>query len=121
MLVGGANDAEGRVEICRGNSYGSVCDDRWDLADATVVCRQLGFNGVEIQYNVSGSINIECFLSYIASDVVALGRAHFGEGSGSIFLDELACTGSEQRLSDCATDLSHDCTHAEDAGVRCGG
>ena len=119
MLVGGANDAEGRVEICRGNSYGSVCDDRWDLADATVVCKQLGFNGIEIQCNIDGCINIK--ISLVASDVVAFGRAYFGEGSGDIFLDELACTGNEQRLSVCATDPSHDCTHAEDAGVRCGG
>ena len=34
--------AAGRVEICIGNSYGSICNDRWDDRDATVVCGQLG-------------------------------------------------------------------------------
>ena len=44
-LVDGNTPDDGRVEICIGGFWGSVCDDNWDIRDATVACRQLGYNG----------------------------------------------------------------------------
>ena len=41
-LRGGSSHAEGRVEICLNNEWGTVCDQMWDYISAGVTCRQLG-------------------------------------------------------------------------------
>ena len=40
-LLGGITPSEGSVSVCKSNVWGTVCHDGWNIADATVVCRQL--------------------------------------------------------------------------------
>ncbi|XP_030851604.1 deleted in malignant brain tumors 1 protein-like [Strongylocentrotus purpuratus] len=98
-LVGGPYDAEGRVQVLYDGSWGTICDDTWDLRDARVVCRMLGFDGA----------------------LDAPGSARFGEGSGDILLDDVGCEGTEDNLADCAHlgIRVHNCGHGDDASAVC--
>ena len=44
QLVGGSNQYEGTVQLCKNDEWGTVCDYRWDSREAQVVCRQLGYD-----------------------------------------------------------------------------
>ena len=101
-LVGGSSYNEGRVEVYYNGEWGTVCDDGWDDTDAGVVCRQLGFG----------------------SSGTAIGSAGFGQGSGSIWLDSVTCTGSESILASCThlgVGVTRGCSHIKDASVICSG
>ena len=94
----------GRVEVCLDGLWGTVCDDGWDINDATTVCRQLGHIG-------SSNHGIPTRMAY------------FGEGGGPIHLSRVECTSSDTHLIDCNSDKSsiNQCHHSEDAGVICTG
>ena len=99
-MVDGNARHQGRVEVFYQGQWGTVCDDLWDIQDANVVCRQLGFPAA-------------------VSAVSA--AAEFSIGDGPIFLDDVSCSGDESRLADCSHRGwgENNCGHSEDAGVYC--
>ena len=89
------------MEVRYGGRWGTICDDSWDVNDAAVVCRSLGFHSAK----------------------EATTGASFGEGSGKIWLDDVSCTGTESDLNGCTHRGwgEESCVHDEDAGVVCSG
>ena len=42
-LQDGTDPSNGRVEVCRNGIWGSPCSSHWNISDARVLCKQLGF------------------------------------------------------------------------------
>lgn len=94
---------EGQVEICSNGIWTPVCHDYWDANEATVVCRQLEYNTI----NVIGLIN-------------------YGNHGGPdpVHQSNVNCTGLESRLSECPAceDCARNattCKYASSVRVNC--
>jgi len=100
-LVNGNNSCQGTVEVFHDGQWGTVCHNSWDIADGLVLCRELGCGG----------------------NVQPLPNAHFGAGTGPIWMDSLRCRGDESNLRNCQFGGwgNHQCIHAYDAGIICKG
>lgn len=98
-LVNGGSRCAGRVEVLRDGQWGTVCGSAWDMKDAAVVCGELG---------CGKALNVRYW-------------AHFGQGSGPIWIYDLYCRGSELTLNKCRLREGHVCDHVIDVGVICSG
>ena len=100
-LVDGEDEYEGRVEILYAGLWGAIClGFGFDLANANVICRQLGY---------PGAVRVARYFE-------------FGVGTGQIWLKELYCTGTETSLEECPHSGfgTGECYYLyDDAGIEC--
>ena len=94
-LRDGSSATNGRLEVHLGGRWGDVCDDGFGDEEGAVACRQLGYPGFSQQV--------------IAPPI----------GSGIFLMDDVVCTGSENRLVDCRYTSEHDCLIWEPVGISC--
>ncbi|KAK3741260.1 hypothetical protein QZH41_019958, partial [Actinostola sp. cb2023] len=91
----------GIVRVYHNGQWGTVCHDDFDMKDAKVACRQLGFTK-------------------------AVAYWKYGQGSGKVWLDDMRCTGTETSLQSCTHNgwgnVRSGCiSHTWDVGVVCSG
>lgn len=98
-LQHGQSAHEGRAELFALGRWGTICDDDWSDNDAAVICHMLGYPRTGAKARTTGN----------------------GIGSGTILLDQVHCTGTEESIEECPANNwgDNDCTHLEDAGVSC--
>ncbi|XP_030239473.1 uncharacterized protein LOC108651696 isoform X6 [Drosophila navojoa] len=101
-LTGGESPHMGRIEVKVNGQWGYVCDDKFGLPDADVVCRELGYK-------------------MGASEVRGNSYYEPTERNFNYVMDKLECRGNETKLKDC--DFMgwgvHNCAVDEVAGVVC--
>ena len=87
-----------RLQVYVDGEWGTVCDDEWTDLNSLVACRQLGYRFVDKSYTVTEELV-----------------------QGPIFLDNVNCAGTEDRLIDCPANPvgETDCFHFEDRVVEC--
>ena len=97
-LADAVSSNEGRVELFLNGSWKKVCNDNWDLNDATVICRELGL-GEALSIVSVLSRNVEPKTEQVCA---------------------LHCSGDEEAVTHCKYEVLENCSRDDVATIRCG-
>ena len=92
------NAVNGTAHVHVDGDWGVICDTKWGYKDAKVFCRQLG--------HTSG---------------IAVHGSYFGVGNGPVWMENVACDGTEDNILDCRHDswAVSRCPDTKHAGAKC--
>ncbi|CAF3585797.1 unnamed protein product, partial [Didymodactylos carnosus] len=98
-LVYGKHPWEGNLQVYYNRKWGGICHDHFDNVAAQIVCRELGFAGIQ-RYTRN---------------------SHYGDMKLSIWLDDVSCNGNEKTLTNCTHRPwgEHDCSRHQAVGIEC--
>ncbi|WAR21590.1 L3BPA-like protein, partial [Mya arenaria] len=96
-LSNGQSERDGRVELKVFDTWGTICENGFGLAEANVICHMIGFPPAQAVYGVDT----------------------YGQGTGPIFVDDLSCGQSDTHINNCTYVTYDDCTHLHDVAVKC--
>lgn len=112
QLVGSYSRAEGRLNICWNEEWGTVCYQDTDkgkhdfsIVSASVACYQLGFAGAQIWFT----------------------KTYFGPGNMRPWMKNVRCMGNETKLEQCGVWCTNEqhcdiCRYYHyNVGIRCKG
>jgi len=100
VRLAGGSRSTGRLEVLHSGVWGTVCNDSFNAAAASVVCKMLGRpTGTKIDND------------------------NYASDQGPIWLDDVRCSGTETDIAECSHRGwgVHNCQHREDVAVACEG
>ncbi|RVE49659.1 hypothetical protein evm_005716 [Chilo suppressalis] len=104
-LLGGRTQHEGRLQVRINEKWGTVCNYRWNIMNAAVVCNQLGF-----------ALNPDDWFL----EPYEIPSAGITE---DIILSNVECTEFDSDITKCKAEtrdqFENSCTHENDVGIRC--
>ena len=125
-LINGSSASQGRVEVCIGGVWSSVCADESVCEDVgKLACAYLGFSSLRKHRRTSYSFHQEkdaftiCMFGYVCLGADVFGLAIYGESPGPVGIEDISCPPGVTNFTQCSFTSPSTCSHSMDAGLNC--